>query len=54
MKNSADTLNSRFEMADKRITDPKDSNYPIQGSERRNEIEGQSLRDPWDSIKISL
>lgn len=41
MKKLAGRLNNRFEMADKTVTDPEDSNYSIQRTERRNEIKGQ-------------
>lgn len=33
VKNSVDRLNSIFEMAEKRITDPEDRSYPIQRTE---------------------
>lgn len=60
MKNSADRFNSRFEMAEEGITNPEDrsyptdNSYPIQRTERRNEIEGQRLRDLRNNIKISI
>lgn len=41
-------------MAEKKITDPEDRNNPNQRSQRRNEIEEQSLGELWNSGKLCL